>query len=163
MVPGLWTPLDALPLTPNGKLDRRALPVPEAVAATRFEDPHEGSEQLIASIWQDVLGVPRVSRHDDFFTLGGHSLLATQVASRLRDALSLDVPLRTLFEASRLSALAEILDGLVAQARPSASHSNISAAADLADATDGALQAALREMESLSPEALQALLGSEAR
>ncbi|AJP58000.1 hypothetical protein UC34_15530 [Pandoraea vervacti] len=163
MAPGLWMRLDTLPLTPNGKLDRRALPVPEAVGATCFEDPHEGSEQLVASIWQDVLGVPRVSRHDDFFVLGGHSLLATQVVSRLRDALSLDVPLRTLFEASRLSALAETLDALVAQARTSASHPDINAAADLTDATDGALQAALREMESLSPEALQALLGSEAR
>ncbi|VVE25297.1 non-ribosomal peptide synthetase [Pandoraea anhela] len=154
MVPGQWLRLDTLPLTPNGKLDRRALPVPEAVGAQRFEAPHDGHEALIAAIWQDVLGVPRVGRHDDFFALGGHSLLATQVASRLRDALSLDVPLRTLFEASRLTALAETLDGLAAQAGASPSRGG---------ATDDALQAALREMESLSPEALQALLGSEAR
>ncbi|VVE72162.1 Linear gramicidin synthase subunit B [Pandoraea anapnoica] len=150
MVPGQWLRLDALPLTPNGKLDRRALPVPEAAGAVQFETPRDGIEARIASIWQDVLGVPRVGRHDDFFALGGHSLLATQVASRLRDALSLDVPLRTLFEASRLTALAQALDALAGTSptRP--------------EVADDDLQAALREMESLSPEALQALLGPEA-
>ncbi|AKC71270.1 non-ribosomal peptide synthetase [Pandoraea oxalativorans] len=150
MVPGQWLRLDALPLTPNGKLDRRALPVPEAAGASQFEAPHDGTEARIASIWEDVLGVPRVGRHDDFFALGGHSLLATQVASRLRDALSLDVPLRTLFEASRLTALAEAVDALTGT-----SHASQAVA-------DDDLQAALREMESLSPEALQALLGPEA-
>ncbi|MDR3398635.1 MAG: amino acid adenylation domain-containing protein, partial [Pandoraea sp.] len=151
MVPGQWLRLDALPLTPNGKLDRRALPVPQGAGAETFEAPRDGGETLVATIWQDVLGVPRVGRHDDFFALGGHSLLATQVASRLRDALSIDVPLRTLFEASRLSALAQALDTMTGT-----SQSNPAVA-------DDALQAALREMESLSPEALQALLGSEAR
>lgn len=150
MVPGQWLRLDALPLTPNGKLDRRALPVPEAAGAAQFEAPRDGNEARIASIWQEVLGVPRVGRHDDFFALGGHSLLATQVASRLRDALSLDVPLRTLFEASRLTALAQALDAMTGATPASPA------------LADDDLQAALREMESLSPDALQALLGPDA-
>jgi hypothetical protein len=151
MVPGQWLRLDALPLTPNGKLDRRALPAPQAAGAADFEAPHAGVESLIASIWQDVLGVSRVGRLDDFFALGGHSLLATQVASRLRDALAVEVPLRTLFEASVLSALAQALTALTdaTQVRPAA--------------IGDAVQDALREIESLSPEALQALLDAEAR
>ncbi|AJC22769.1 non-ribosomal peptide synthetase [Pandoraea pulmonicola] len=151
MVPGQWLRLDALPLTPNGKLDRRALPAPQAAGAADFEAPHAGVESLIASVWQDVLGVSRVGRQDDFFALGGHSLLATQVASRLRDALAVEVPLRTLFEASVLSALAQALTALTeaTPVRPAA--------------IGDAVQDALREIESLSPEALQALLDSEAR
>ncbi|VVE03233.1 non-ribosomal peptide synthetase [Pandoraea terrigena] len=151
MVPGQWVRLEALPLTPNGKLDWRALPAPQSAGTAVFEAPHAGNEALVAAIWQGVLGVSRVSRHDDFFALGGHSLQATQVASRLRDALSVDIPLRTLFEASRLDALAQALDTLTGASRTPPI------------VADDALQAALREMESLSPEALAALLGSEHR
>nr|WP_263623208.1 non-ribosomal peptide synthetase [Rhizobium sp. T1473] len=86
MVPSAFVRLDGLPLTPNGKLDRQALPAPDddAYARTAYEAPQGEVETLLAGIWQELLGLERVGRHDHFFELGGHSLLAVQLLSRLR-------------------------------------------------------------------------------
>ncbi|HEY2737290.1 MAG TPA: non-ribosomal peptide synthetase, partial [Thermoanaerobaculia bacterium] len=107
MIPSAWAHLDALPLTPSGKLDRRALAriAPEE-SHQAFEPPSGPAEEVLAGIWRDVLGVERVGRHDDFFDLGGHSLLATQVASRLRAAFRVELPLRRLFEGPTLAEMA---------------------------------------------------------
>ncbi|WP_154394441.1 phosphopantetheine-binding protein, partial [Burkholderia pseudomallei] len=104
--------LDAWPLTPNGKLDRRALPAPadDAYARAEYEAPQGAKEEALAAIWRELLHVERVSRHDNFFELGGHSLLAVQLVSRLRQALSVEVALGTVFDAPVLSALAERLE-----------------------------------------------------
>nr|WP_225040606.1 non-ribosomal peptide synthetase [Rhizobium sp. T1473]MCA0807264.1 amino acid adenylation domain-containing protein [Rhizobium sp. T1473] len=98
MVPSAFVRLDGLPLTPNGKLDRQALPAPDddAYARTAYEAPQGEVETLLAGIWQELLGLERVGRHDHFFELGGHSLLAVQLMERLR-RLSLGVEVRTLF------------------------------------------------------------------
>ena len=69
--------------------------------------PRNALEQQLADIWAGVLGIEQVGRHDNFFALGGHSLLATQVISRLRTQLNLEVPLKSLFEASELAAFAQ--------------------------------------------------------
>ncbi|WP_339542320.1 non-ribosomal peptide synthetase [Pseudomonas sp. JAI120] len=106
MVPAQLMRLDAMPLSPSGKLDRRALPAP--VWQTREHvEPETPLQQQIAAIWREVLGVPRIGLRDDFFALGGHSLLATQIISRTRQACDVELPLRTLFEASELGAFAE--------------------------------------------------------
>jgi amino acid adenylation domain-containing protein len=109
MVPSAFVQLEALPLSSNGKLDRKALPAPEATALIRreYEAPQDAIELALATIWQDVLRLERISRHDNFFELGGHSLLAMQVISRLRSALRVELPLRDLFTKPSLSALAE--------------------------------------------------------
>ncbi|MBH3339923.1 non-ribosomal peptide synthase/polyketide synthase [Pseudomonas mendocina] len=110
MVPQQWLFLDALPLTPNGKLDRKALPKPDTSQSQRaFVAPGSELEQRIAGIWQDVLKLERVGLNDDFFELGGHSLLATQVVSRVRHALNIDLPLRSLFEHTTLQAFVQTL------------------------------------------------------
>ncbi|HEY0602253.1 MAG TPA: amino acid adenylation domain-containing protein, partial [Herpetosiphonaceae bacterium] len=109
MVPSTFVVLPALPLTPNGKIDRKALP---ALGSTQIGDgesfaaPRTPDEELIAGVWASVLGVARVGIHDNFFALGGHSLLATQVVSRLRQVLSVELPLRVLFEAPTVAGLA---------------------------------------------------------
>ncbi|WFS15230.1 non-ribosomal peptide synthetase [Rhodococcus aetherivorans] len=105
MVPGHIVVLDALPLTPGGKLDRRALPVPLPESA-EYCAPATSDEQTVADVYGAVLGVERVGRADDFFALGGNSLLAMQVIARLEAALGVRVPVRTLFEAPTVSALA---------------------------------------------------------
>src|SRR5207248_7578237 len=104
----------------NGKLDRRALPAPEwydrGPTAKPPVLPRTPLEQLIADIWQDVLGIDQLGVDDDFFLLGGHSLLATQVIARVRDAVRVDVPLRALFDTPTIAGLAECL--FANEARP---------------------------------------------
>ncbi|TDR39584.1 non-ribosomal peptide synthase protein (TIGR01720 family)/amino acid adenylation domain-containing protein [Pseudomonas brenneri] len=106
MVPAQLIRLDAMPLSPSGKVDRRALPEPVWQVREHVE-PQTALEQQIAGIWRTVLGLPRIGLRDDFFALGGHSLLATQIISRTRQACDVELPLRTLFEASELGDFAE--------------------------------------------------------
>ncbi|TFF13345.1 amino acid adenylation domain-containing protein [Pseudomonas sp. BCA14] len=106
MVPALLMRLDAMPLSPSGKIDRRALPEP-AWQVREHVEPETPLQQQIAAIWREVLGLHRIGLRDDFFALGGHSLLATQIISRTRQACDVELPLRTLFEASELGAFAE--------------------------------------------------------
>jgi amino acid adenylation domain-containing protein len=111
MVPTAFVLLDALPRTPNGKVDRRALPAPDPAAGEdEWVEPSTDTERRVADIWAQVIGVERVGAGDDFFLLGGHSLLATQVVARVREAFRVELPLRTLFEAPRLSAFAARVD-----------------------------------------------------
>ena len=113
MVPETVVVLPALPLTPNGKVDRRALPEPALPARPLASVlPRTPVEDVIASIWAQVLGLERVGIHENFFQLGGHSLLATRVVSRLREAFGLDVPVRTMFEAPTVAGLAAYVDGM---------------------------------------------------
>jgi acyl carrier protein len=111
MVPSAFVALEKMPLTANGKLDRRALPAPEGPAPGReYVAPRNDVEEVLAGIWTDVLGVPRVGVHDNFFDLGGHSLLATQVVSLVRRTFQIELPLPVLFTASTVAALALALE-----------------------------------------------------
>jgi len=104
MVPAAYVRLEAFPLTPSGKLDRQALPAPEGDAYGRgeYEAPQGMTEELLASLWGELLDVERVGREDDFFDLGGHSLLATQLVSRVREAFSVELAVWEVFEHRRL-------------------------------------------------------------
>ncbi|MEG3905890.1 amino acid adenylation domain-containing protein [Microcoleus sp. B4-C5] len=108
MIPAAFVMLDNLPLTPTGKVDRRALPSPELRPDLEltFVSPRTPIEEILASIWACVLGIEQVGVHDNFFELGGHSLLATQVISRVCDTMSVELPLRSLFEAPTIAELA---------------------------------------------------------
>ncbi|WP_313303013.1 non-ribosomal peptide synthetase, partial [Pseudomonas sp.] len=109
MVPAQYIHLEQLPLTPNGKLDRNALPAPDAALLQRpFEAPRGATEQLLAQLWAQLLGVEQVGRHDNFFELGGHSLLAVTLTARLRQQ-GLQVDVRTLFGQPTIAALAATL------------------------------------------------------
>ncbi|HET7862941.1 MAG TPA: amino acid adenylation domain-containing protein, partial [Burkholderiaceae bacterium] len=111
MVPAAYVHLDALPLTPNGKLDRRALPAPglDAIATRAYEPPRNDTEAAMARVWQCLLGVERVGRHDQFFELGGHSLLAVSLVDRLREE-GLRIDVRKVFASPVLCDLAAAVD-----------------------------------------------------
>ncbi|HEU4452818.1 MAG TPA: AMP-binding protein, partial [Longimicrobium sp.] len=136
MVPSSFMWLDALPLTPNGKVDRRALPDPQAPAAAAPVAPRTATEEMIAEIWAEVLGVESVGVEDDFFLLGGHSLRATQLLTRIARTLGVEIPLRVLFETPTVAGLAAHVEA----------------------AGGGALADALAELEGLSEEEVAALL-----
>ena len=110
MIPSAFVLMKELPLTPSGKVERRALPAPDGSRpelAEQFVSPRTVTEELIAGVWAELLGVERVGAHDDFFELGGHSLLATQAVARLREVLGVELPLRAFFETPTVVGLAE--------------------------------------------------------
>lgn len=117
MVPGRVVRLEEFPLTPNGKIDRSALPDPASAAnGDGPSEPQNRVEERLVTIWRDVLEVEDVGVRDDFFDLGGNSLATVQVASRIREAFGVELPLRTFFESTRVVDLAgaveeEILGG----------------------------------------------------
>jgi acyl carrier protein len=107
MVPSAYRFLEAMPLTGNGKLDRRALAaLPLDLGDEIGAVPRTPAEELVAGIFAEVLGVEGVGTGTSFFELGGHSLLAIRVLSRLREAFGVSLPVKALFEAPTVAALA---------------------------------------------------------
>lgn len=112
MIPSAFVCLPFFPLMPNGKLDRKRLPQPDMVemSAQHYIAPRTATEEILAGIWAEVLGVEKVGVEDNFFELGGHSLLATQLVSRLCNIFKIELPLKMLFETSTVEKLAEKVD-----------------------------------------------------
>jgi acyl carrier protein len=113
MMPTVYVWLEVMPLTPNGKIDRKALPAPEQTrerVEADFIVPRTETQEVLAGIWAQVLGVERAGIRDDFFELGGHSLLATQIISRVRETFHVEIPLRGLFGAPTVEGLAEYVE-----------------------------------------------------
>jgi amino acid adenylation domain-containing protein/non-ribosomal peptide synthase protein (TIGR01720 family) len=111
IIPSSFVILSTLPLTPNGKVDRKMLPVPEAelTREQEFVPPQTPVEQILATIWQDVLGIKQVSRYDKFFEVGGDSILSIQVVGRARQA-GIKITPRQIFQYSTLAELAAVAD-----------------------------------------------------
>ncbi|WP_444543745.1 amino acid adenylation domain-containing protein, partial [Nocardia concava] len=117
MVPAALVVLDVMPVNANGKLDRKALPAPE-FAARDFRAPVTPVEQIVAAVFTEMLGLGHpVGLDDDFFALGGNSLVATQVVARLGAALDSRVPVRLLFDAPTVAALAAALESATGTGR----------------------------------------------
>ena len=118
MVPSAVVELESLPLTPNGKIDRKRLPAPDyglLDSSKKGSKPRTAIEEIVAGIWAEVLKAEDLSIDSDFFELGGHSLIATQVVSRVRQAFQVQMPLRTMFEAPTIAALAERIEAMLRQ------------------------------------------------
>jgi len=111
MVPATIMVVPSWPLTPNGKVDRRALPAPMLrLNNDGARSPRTPQEDLLCNLFGDVLGVPQVDIHDNFFALGGHSLMATRLVSKVRAVLGIELQIRTLFEAPTVAELAKRID-----------------------------------------------------
>ncbi|WP_420029266.1 amino acid adenylation domain-containing protein [Mycobacterium intracellulare] len=105
LVPAAVVPIEALPLTPNGKLDTGALPAPEYTGG-RYRAPATPTEEILAGIYAQVLGLERVGADDSFFDLGGDSLSAMRVIAAINSGLDAHLGVRTLFEAPTIGELA---------------------------------------------------------
>jgi amino acid adenylation domain-containing protein len=146
MVPFAWVSLASLPRTPNGKINRAALPPPtEAALSTHNVDqsPRTALEAALLAIWSEILKVDKIGIYDNFFDLGGHSLLAIQILSRTRDELSIELPVRILFESPTIVDFAAAIAGHHARTL---------------DKT--LLAETLRELETMSEEESKNLLGT---
>ncbi|WP_156745088.1 non-ribosomal peptide synthetase, partial [Mycobacterium sp. 1165178.9] len=113
MVPAAVVVVEALPLTANGKLDKRALPAPEYAAGDLYRAPSTPTEEILAGIYAQVLGLERVGVDDSFFELGGDSILSMQVVARARAAGLVFRPRDVFVEQSvaRLARVAGVVEG----------------------------------------------------
>ncbi|MEN6308023.1 MAG: amino acid adenylation domain-containing protein, partial [Anaerohalosphaeraceae bacterium] len=110
MVPAGIMELDQIPLTASGKTNRKALPALEAIHANSSSQPQTPTEQALARIWIELLGVKDIYREDNFFHLGGHSLKAIQTVYHIQNKFKINLPVSTLFENPTLEQFAQIID-----------------------------------------------------
>jgi SagB-type dehydrogenase family enzyme len=108
MVPPVITVLDDLPLSSNGKVDRNAL---ATLRADQFEEdvdfvpPRTATEQSLAAVWRELLGVERIGVADNFFSLGGDSVQAIQFLARAR-GIGYEIGIQYFFEHPTIDELA---------------------------------------------------------
>ncbi|MDB5008424.1 MAG: tycC [Mucilaginibacter sp.] len=112
MVPDNFIVIPAMPLTPNGKIDKKALSKHEITSdeVDNYTAPRTATENLLAGIWVEYLGVEKIGVRDNFFELGGHSLIAVQVMTRIEKETGKRLPLAALFEKSTIEKLAALLE-----------------------------------------------------
>jgi acyl transferase domain-containing protein len=79
---------------------------------TPYVAPDNEIQQMIAVLWQELLGIERVGIYDNFFELGGHSLMAAKFIVRLREALLLEIPVKSIFESPTIAGVAEVAEQL---------------------------------------------------
>ncbi|MCH5586165.1 amino acid adenylation domain-containing protein [Shimazuella sp. AN120528] len=111
MIPSQFVFLDVFPLTPNGKVDRNKLPAPGQSSSPIRKQDLSPSEEIVAGVWEQVLGVKPIQADDNFFQVGGHSLLATQVISKLAEIWNKEIPLTYIFEFPTVKELAAKIEG----------------------------------------------------
>lgn len=116
MVPGTFVRLSELPVTAHGKIDRSALPVPNAantLSDESFEAPESEIENWLVTFLTKLLGVPRISRDDNFFRLGGHSLMGAQLIAKIQQTFDVELSLRSLFDRPTVRGIASEIERLI--------------------------------------------------
>ncbi|HEX3045918.1 MAG TPA: amino acid adenylation domain-containing protein [Bacillota bacterium] len=110
MIPAYFVRLEKIPLSANGKVNRKGLPAPEmdSLSAKTYEAPGNETETLLATIWQDVLGVEQVGVRDNFFEIGGDSIKAIQVLARLQGH-GLELDIEDFFQHQNIKELAKVV------------------------------------------------------
>ncbi|RAM48827.1 MAG: hypothetical protein C6Y22_25745 [Hapalosiphonaceae cyanobacterium JJU2] len=115
MIPSAFVTLEQFPLTSNGKVDRQALlrlDTTQREIKQNIIPPRTPTEEILANIWTDILGLKKVSIDDDFFALGGHSLLIAQLTARIRDVFFIELPVSCIFKSPTLFEIAEAIDNI---------------------------------------------------
>jgi acyl carrier protein len=117
MVPSAFVLMSRIPITPNGKLDKAALPQPtdqnQVGRIASYVDPRNELEEVVAANIASILGLERVSIHDNFFLLGGHSLMGAQLIAKMRDTFDVELVLRNVFESPTVAKLAARIETLL--------------------------------------------------
>ena len=153
MVPAGYWRVERLPLLPSGKINRAALPASLAIALreeAELVDPRNETETKLVEIWKELLQVEQAGIEQNFFELGGHSLLALQLTARIRRTFEVELPVRTVFEAPTIAALALELEK--AQATGLKARNPIFQRRRPAVAADATQEALLNELRKLSVE-----------
>lgn len=159
MVPQHAVVLERMPLLPNGKIDRKSLPMPgqtvsggmatpDAVAQAAADAPRNEVERRVAAAMGQVLGMPDIGVHDNFFALGGHSLLAAQLTARLNRDFGASLSLRALFDGPTVGQLAEALSANRTQDAP---RPPILPRADQREAPLSLVQEHMAQLERINP------------
>ena len=120
MVPSSFIELEAVPLTTSNKVDRKALVASDLVRLEREDSvvgPRTPTEQVLGTIWSNLLKLSDIGIHDNFFELGGHSLLAMQLIALVQETHHVELPLRTLFEHPTVAAFAQIVEAVLSEDR----------------------------------------------
>ncbi|HEV2257578.1 MAG TPA: non-ribosomal peptide synthetase [Streptosporangiaceae bacterium] len=117
MVPSAFVMLDSLPLTPNGKVDRKALPEPVVEASSNYRAPQTARQEILCSLFAEVLGVPRVGLDDSFFDLHGESLMAMRLISSIQDRLSIELLVSDIFDAPTVAELDQQVEKALQQSQ----------------------------------------------
>ncbi|NEP72550.1 MAG: amino acid adenylation domain-containing protein [Okeania sp. SIO2G4] len=115
MVPSAFVFLETIPLTPNGKINRKALPAPdiELTRTSEYVLPQTPIEKALASIWQELLKIEKISIHDNFFAVGGDSILSLQVVNRAQQA-KIKITPKQIFQYPTIAQLAQVAESVTA-------------------------------------------------
>jgi acyl-CoA synthetase (AMP-forming)/AMP-acid ligase II/acyl carrier protein len=147
MIPSVFMPMESFPLSPNGKVNRKVLPVPtqhRPELNQNYIPPQNPTQELLAEIWSEVLGIQRIGIDDNFFHLGGHSLKAIQLIGQIQKTYELDITIRHLFNYPTIGELTTVLGELAGS-----------------EEIINEISRTIQEISQLSPEQIQAMLAQQ--
>jgi len=110
LVPAVFQFLPALPLTQSGKVARAHLPEPQNAGASGGQPPESPTEQLLCTIWEELLQRKPIYTDDEFFQIGGHSLLLARLSNRIAEQMGIVIPFSALYRLTDIRSLARYLD-----------------------------------------------------